>query len=332
MANLTQPLSIIDAALATQRRDYFLTKKKAVMDGLIGYRQEEDHLTYSVPVFLELLQVLTAKPGHYSGLRVYFASYSCHADDANNKYIPEAGADTLTLIYVPTTEVVQHGETINQDDLDNCYLIARDKLVHLPRPGVSGPGRDTASRWVRHYQEKLPAMSRDGATVTGNAAFMDTKSHWYKIEIFTGTLGMPNPGLISYIKSLQSDPNNPLVAIVPQFACYIDTDTSAETAGAPAVPLHYQLTVLFELQLQNDQVPNPNPVMFATKHDADDRRRAAAAKPDTPVVRQDVRLPAGGAAAETADAAVAPAGAQPESDTGFPCPPYICSGGLVPAS
>jgi hypothetical protein len=332
------PSSIIDPTLASQRRNYFLTKKKAVLDGLLGYKQEGDHLTYSVPAFLALLNVLTAKPGQYSGLRVYFASYSCHADDPNNQYIPEAGGDLLTLIFVPTTEVEQNGAPVNEDDPDNCYIIAQDKLIRLPRPGVGGPGLDTASRWVRHYQEKLPALSLDGVTTTGNKNFMDTRSQWYKIEIFTGILGKSEPGLISFIKTLQSDPDNPLVAIVPQFAAYTDTDTYAEAEGDPGIPLHYQLTLLFELRQKNDRVPNPKAARWATKHGADDRRRAAAAKQNAPtVVQRDAKLAVAGAAADMADAPEAPAAAadaagSDDADTGYPCPPALtCLGSKLPA-
>ena len=342
------PTSIIDPTLAGQRRHYFLTKKKSVLDGLIAYKGELDHLTYSVPVFLELLHFVTEEPGRYSGLRVYFASHLWSEDDPCSRYIPSGQEENLTLIFVPTTSVGQNGNTYHRDDLDNCFVIAHNRLIRLPRPGEVAPGLDTASNWVKHYQKKIPAMSLDGARVTGNGGYRETNSHWYKIEIFKDSADAP--GLISYIDKLRNDPVDPLVAIVPEFACYTTTDTAEIQTGPSAtlsVPLQYQLTLLFQLQQQND--PSPNPVFFGfgMKHHLDDLARAAAkmlvpAVPSGPasggaLVQSDAGMAVKGANA-VAQTAVAPAAlaagqAQPEdSDTGFPCPPYICNGSLLPAS
>ena len=332
------PTSIIDPTLAGQRRQYFLTKKKAVLDGLIGYKAELDHLTISVPVFLELLHFLTEERRRYSGLRVYFASHLWSEEDPCSRYIPSGQEENLTLIFVPTTEIAQNGNTMQRDDLDNCFIIAHNRLIRLLNPGEVAPGLDTASNWVKHYQKKIPALSLDGARVTGNGAFRETNSHWYKIAIFLD--GTDTPGLISYIDKLRNDPVDPLLAIVPQFACYTPTDTAEVQMGTSAtisVPLQYQLTLLFELQQKNDPVPNPVFFGFGMKHHLDDLARAAAE--GGPAVKGeevdgDIAVaPAAVAQKAVAAAPLAAGQAQPEdSDTGFPCPPYICNGSNLPAS
>ncbi len=344
------PSSIIDPTLAGQRRHYFLTKKKAVLDGLIGFKGELDHLTVSVPVFLELLNFLTEERRRYSGLRVYFASYRWSEDDPCSRYIPSGQEENLTLIFVPTTEVAQNGSTMQRDDLDNCFIIAHNRLIRLPNPGEVAPGLDTASNWVKHYQKKIPALSLDGARVTGNGGFRETNSHWYKIAIFLD--GDDTPGLISYIDKLRNDPVDPLLAIVPQFACYTNTDTAEVQMGTSAtlsVPLQYQLTLLFQLRQKNDPVPNPVFFGFGMKHHLDDMKRALVQSEGGLAVKGAgaegglAGAPAGAAPAGATQAAVAQAAvaqaplaagqAQPEdSDTGFPCPPYICNGSNLPAS
>jgi hypothetical protein len=334
------PSSIIDSTLASQRKSLFTDKKKAVLDGLIGYKSELDHLNYSVPVFLKLLHFLTEEPGQYSGMRVYFASQRWSEDDPCSRYIPSGQEENLTLIFVPTTAVGQNGDTIHRDDLDNCFIIAHNRLIRLPRPGQVAPVLDTASNWVKHYRKKLATLSVDGEQVTGNAGFRETNCHWYKIGIFVDSTdkdGQVTPGLISYMEKLVKDPLNPLVAIEPQFACYTDTDTFAPDADV-SVPLYYQLTLLFELR----QKKAPNPI-FAMRHLADDEKRAAIARPAAPVPvsapapRGPVVTGAGGGTAVAEAAVAAPLTAagtskSNESDTGFPCPPAICGGSLLPAS
>jgi hypothetical protein len=294
-----QPPSIIDPTLAAQRIDYFTIKKKVVLDGIIG-KPEIDHITYEVPVFLQLLNFLTNGPRKYSGLRVYFAAHLSSATDPGSQYIPAGLENNLTLVFVPTLAVTKGNSTFNGDDLDNCFIIADNQLIRLSDAGNKASGKDTASNWIGHYQERLPAMSRDGARVTKNAAFSDTRSLWYRMGIFVD--GPQQPGLVSYIQDLLKDPVNPLSAIVVRMGCYTPTDKSSGSGGGGSLPLDYQLTVLFELHLKNN--PGPDPVILATK------RR--------PVVH--------------ADSAVAATEMDPESDTGFPCPPDECTGSLLPAS
>jgi hypothetical protein len=317
MLQLTQPSSIIDQALAKQRRDLFLDKKKAVLDGLIGYKNELDHLTYSVPVFLELLHFLAEQPGRYSGLRVYFASNLWNENDPSSRFIPEGQEENLTLIFVPTKEDQPNGTTIQRDDLDNCFIISHDRLIRLPNPREAAPGMDTASNWVKLYQKKLPALALDGAQVTGNGGFRDTICQWYRIGIFLDNPTTKTQGLIRYIENLRDDLVNPLVAIRPLFACYTDTDTCPipnGNTGASAgtdVPLHYQLSLLFELRQKNDPDPNPAPVVFSTRHRADDVKR--------------------GTVAQAAVAGAAAGAGSDDADTGYPCPPAnTCNGSLLP--
>jgi hypothetical protein len=294
-----QPPSIIDPILADQRIDYFTKTKKAVLDGIIR-KPEIDHIRYEVPVFLQLLNFLTNGPRKYSGLRVYFASHLLSATDSGNQYIPAGCENNLTLIFVPTLAVTKGNTVFNGDDLDNCFIIAGNQLVRLSNAGNNKSGKDTASNWISHYQEKLPAMNQDGARVTRNAAFNDTKSLWYRMAIFVDSQdqdGQVQPGLVSYIQDLLKDPVNPLSAIVARMGCYTPTDKSFH-----GLPLEYQMTLLFELHLQNNE--GPNPVVLATK------RR--------PVVH--------------ADSATVGTHANPESDTGFPCPPDECLGSLLPAA
>jgi len=186
-------------------------------------------------------------------------------------------------------------------------------LIRLPNPREVAPGMDTASNWVKLYQKKLPALALDGARVTGNGGFRDTISQWYRIGIFLDNQATKTQGLISYIENLRDDLVNPLIAIRPLFACYTQTDTcpnpdgNTGTTAATDVPLYYQLTLLFELRQKNDPDSDPAPVVFAMKHRADDVKRAAVAG--------------------AAGAAGAGAGSD-DSDTGYPCPPYICSGSI----
>jgi hypothetical protein len=322
MLQLTQPSSIIDQTVANQRRALFLEKKKAVLDGLIGYKKELDHLTYSVPVFLELLHFLVEQPGRFSGLRVYLASNLWIENDPSSRYIPEGQEENLNLIFVPTKEEQPNGTTIQRDDLDNCFIISHDRLIRLPNPREAAPGLDTASNWVKLYQKKLPALALDGARVTGNGGFRDTISQWYKIGIFLDNPTTKTQGLIRYIEDLKDDVVNPLAAIRPLFACYTQTDTcpnpdgNTGTTAAADVPLYYQLTLLFELRQKNDPDSDPAPVVFAMRHCADDVKRAAVAEAGVP-------------APTAAVAGAAGAGAGPDdSDTGYPCPPYICSGSI----
>lgn len=289
-----QPPSIIDPILAAQRIDYYTSKKKAVLDGIIG-KPEIDHITYEVPVFLQLLNFLTNGPRKYSGLRVYFASHLFSATDPGNQYIPADRENNLTLVFVPTLAVTKGSSTFNGDDLDNCFIIADKQLIRLSNTGNKASGRDTASNWIGHYQERLPAMSKDGARVTRNPAFNETKSLWYRMGIFVD--GPGQPGLVTYIQDLLKDPVNPLTAIVARMGCYTPTDKSRGD-----LPLEYQMTLLFELHLKNN--PGSNPIVLVTTK--------------RPVVH--------------ADAATATAGLDPESDTGFPCPPDECIGSLLPAS
>jgi len=291
------PPSIIDPILADQRMDYYTSKKKAVLDGII-HKPEIDHITYEVPVFLQLLNFLTNGPRTYSGLRVYFASHLPSATDSGNQYIPAGQENNLTLIFVPTLAVTKGTTTFNGDDLDNCFIIANNQLVRLSNAGNNTSGKDTASNWISHYQQRLPAMNQDGAKITKNAAFNDTKSLWYRMAIFVGSPELGQPGLVSYIQDLLKDPVNPLSAIVVRMGCYTPTDKNK----SGVLSLEYQMTLLFELHLQNN--PGPDPVFIATK------RR--------PVVH--------------ADSATVATGANPESDTGFPCPPDECLGSLLPAA
>lgn len=290
-----QPPSIIDPILAGQRLDYFTGKKKAVLDGIIG-KPEIDQIRYEVPVFLQLLNFLTNGPRKYSGLRVYFASHVLSATDSGNQYIPAGRENNLTLIFVPTLAVTKGTTVFNGDDLDNCFIIANNQLVRLSNAGNNTSGKDTASNWINHYQKRLPAMNQDGARVTRNAAFNDTKSLWYRMGIFVDS--QEQPGLVTYIQDLLKDPVNPLSAIVARMGCYTPTDKSS----SGLLSLEYQMTLLFELHLQNN--PDPNPIVLATK------RR--------PVVH--------------ADSATVSTGMNPESDTGFPCPPDECLGSLLPAA
>jgi hypothetical protein len=178
-------------------------------------------------------------------------------------------------------------------------------LIRLANAGNKASGKDTASNWIGHYQERLPAMSRDGAKVTKNAAFNDTRSLWYRMGIFVDSPAGPDspeqPGLVSYIQDLLKDPVNPLTAIIARMGCYTPTDKSSETSGS--LPLEYQMTLLFELHLKNN--PGPNPIVLATK-------RRAVVHPDSATATTKVYYP--------------------ESDTGFPCPPDECVGSLLPAS
>jgi hypothetical protein len=325
MLQLTQPSSIIDQTLANQRRALFLEKKKAVLDGLIGYKKELDHLTYSVPVFLEVLHFLVEQPGRCSGWRVYFASQLWSENDPGSRFIPEGQEENLTLIFVPTEADQPNGTTIQRDDLDNCFIISHDRLIRLPNPREVAPGMNTASNWVKLYQKKLPALALDGAQVTGNGGFRDTTCQWYKIGIFLDNPTTKTNGLIRYIENVRDDLVNPLVAIRPLFACYTETDTctipdgNTSASAGTDVPLYYQLTVLFELRQKNDPDPNPAPVIFAMRHRADDVKRAAVAQAVVPAPP-----------AAVAGAAGAGAGAD-DSDTGYPCPPALnCNGGLLP--
>jgi hypothetical protein len=329
------PSSIIDQALANQRRALFMDKKKAVLDALIGYKKELDHLNYSASVFLELLKFLVKEKGHYSGLRVYFASQRWSENDPCSRYIASNEEENLTLIFVPTIAIGQNGNTIHRDDLDHCFLISHNRLIRLPRPGEVEPFLDTASNWVRHYRTKIPALSVNGELVTGNGAFRETHCNWYKIGIFLDNPATPEtpatPGLISYMEKLQSDQVNPLVAIRPQFACYTETDTYTD------IPLHYQLTLLFELRQKNDPDPNPNPVIWSTKHHADDEKRAEMANANGGANRPAATLAAVAAPqAAVAEAAVAEGASNEatpdDADTGYPCPPALtCNGSQLPA-
>jgi hypothetical protein len=330
------PSSIIDQTLANQRRALFLDKKKAVLDGLIGFKKELDHLNYSVAVFLELLHFLVEEKRLYSGLRVYFASQRWSADDPCSRYIQSGEDENLTLIFVPTVAIGQNGNTIHRDDLDNCFIISHNRLIRLPRPGEVESVLDTASNWVKRYRTKIPALSVNGETVTGNGAFRETLCNWYKIAIFLDTPATPDtpdtpatPGLVSYMEKLQGDQVNPLVAIRPLFACYTDTDTYTN------IPLQYQLTLLFELRQKNDPDPNPNPVMWAPRHRSDVERRAAVANGNGGSTKP-AATQAGVAEAAVADVAVAETaagGAEPDdADTGYPCPPALtCLGSQLPA-
>ena len=290
-----QPPSIIDPILAGQRLDNFTSKKKAVLDGIIG-KPEIDHIRYEVPVFLQLLNFLTNGPRKYSGLRVYFASHLFSATDSGNQYIPAGRENNLTLIFVPTLAVTKGTTVFNGDDLDNCFIIANNQLIRLSNAGNNTSGKDTASNWISHYQQRLPEMNQDGARVTRNPAFNDTKSLWYRMGIFVDS--PDQPGLVTYIQDLLKDPVNPLSAIVARMGCYTATDKSS----SGLISLEYQMTLLFELHLQNN--PDPNPIVLATK------RR--------PVVHK--------------DSATVSTGMNPESDTGFPCPPDECTGSLLPAA
>ena len=292
-----QPPSIIDPILASQRLDYFTSKKKAVLDDIIG-KPEIDHIRYEVPVFLQLLNFLTNGPRKYSGLRVYFASHVSSATDSGNQYIPAGCENNLTLIYVPTLAVTKGTTVFNGDDLDNCFIIANNQLVRLSNAGNNTSGKDTASNWISHYQERLPDMNQDGARVTRNAAFNDTKSLWYRMAIFVGSPELGQPGLVSYIQDLLKDPVNPLSAIVVRMGCYTPTDKNK----SGVLSLEYQMTLLFELHLQNN--PDPDPVVLVTQQ--------------RPAVH--------------ADSATVGTGLNPESDTGFPCPPDECLGSLLPAA
>jgi hypothetical protein len=287
------PPSIIDPILAAQRIDCFKSKKK-VLDGIIG-KPEIDQIRYEVPVFLQLLNFLTNGPRKYSGLRVYFAAHLTGATDPGNQYIPAGQENNLTLIFVPTLAVTKGTSVFNGDDLDNCFIIADNQLIRLSDAGNYKSGKDTASNWIRHYQERLAAMSQDGAKVTKNPAFNETKSLWYRMAIFVDSAGQP--GLVSYIQDLLTDPVNPLTAIVARMGAYAPTDKSKYN-----LPLEYQMTLLFELHLKNN--PEPNPVVLATT------RRLVV----------------------HADSAGVTTSGSPESDTGFPCPPDECPGSLLPAS
>ncbi len=289
------PPSIIEPSLAGQRIDYYTTRKRAVMENIIG-KPEIEHIRYEVPVFLQLLNFLTAGPRKYSGLRVYFAAHRSSVTDSGSQYIPAGCEGNLTLIYVPTIAVTKGELVIHGDDLDNCFIMTGSELVRLANAGKGGSDKDTASNWIRHYQERLPKMSQDGAKVSKNAGFSDTRSLWYRMGIFVDA-GPGRPGLISYIQELLKDPVNPLTAVVAKFGCYTPTDFSDGN-----LPLNYQLTLLFELHRQNSPVPHS--WVLGTK-----RRRVVHT-----------------------DSATGRGEMDPESDTGFPCPPDTCTGSLLPAA
>ncbi|HXB91471.1 MAG TPA: hypothetical protein VNU72_04245, partial [Puia sp.] len=170
-----------------------------------------------------------------------------------------------------------------------AYTIIGDKLIRLPQPGSVAPAANTAANWIKHYQDKIPALNQHGSQTTGNAGYKETKSLWYAMNLFTGSGG--RPGLVSYINSQQKDPN-PIVSVDAQLACYTGNDD---------FPQH-QLTLVFNLRRKNSQPP------------AAATQAAGAASP---------------AAAHAAVATTNVAHAMDDpTDMGMPCPPdTVCNGG-----
>jgi hypothetical protein len=295
MASASLPECIISGDLASQRVHYFTTQKKSALDDCIGYKPEAGSLTYPVPVFLQLLTSLTAEPGKFTGLRVYFAAYLKSDADPGSKYIPAGLEDTFTLIFVFTKEAVVKGKTINQDDVSNCYTISQGQLIRLPDPGSVPPAANTAANWVKHFQNRIPDLNKHGVAATGNAHFNETKSLWYDIKLF-----MDSPerqGLVRYINSELGGPN-PIVAVDAHLACFTEGDE---------FPRH-QLTLIFNLR----------------------RKASTPAK-----AASGVSSPGAAHTAAMGTAAMAPMMAMDDSsDMGLPCPPdtscNINGGGLFP--
>ncbi|HEY4063716.1 MAG TPA: hypothetical protein VGM30_17530 [Puia sp.] len=232
------PVCIIPAALAEARIKYFMDNKKPILDGMIAYKPEIEKITYSPSVFLQLLGILMKTPGKYSGVRVYFGSYLWSDTDPGIKYIPAGMEENLVLLFVPTIADGSTGNIVHKDDTTSIYAISFNQLVLLPDPSNTIPAKDTASNWIRHFQSKIPSLNMKAIRTTGNAAFDETRSNWYKIENFIDT--DPNCiGLATFIQTLQKAGN--LVCIDTHPACYTPKDSFDEA----------KLTLVFVLKSSN---------------------------------------------------------------------------------
>lgn len=233
MPTTTQPVAIIPEQLAKDRVDYYLDKKKVVMDGLLSYKDEVSQICYSVPAFLALMDKFVHGPRTYSGVRTYFASHKWDPNDPGSIYIPSELTDNLTIIYVPTYTVTNpDGSVIQQDDTDQCYIIFNNMPINLRR--AVNPIADTPANWIGHFRKKLDVLNLDGIRSTNNPLFLETKSIWYSMS----SLVSPDPnniGLLAFIQQLQQ--NGAVKKITAKFACYIENDTFDER----------KLTVVYEL-------------------------------------------------------------------------------------
>jgi hypothetical protein len=237
------PPCIIEDGCSKSRIALFTGTKKSVMDKSIGYKKEISSITYSVRGFLSLLGFVADLKRKYDGMRVYFASYLNDEGNPDSELIPAGQEDNLTLIFVPTRTIFKNSIKLHQDDIDNCLVIVNDHYQNLLTPRSDPRNPDTASDWIRNFQQsRIPDLENDGVSFTGNAYFKETRSTWYSIETFS----LPGkPDLITYINCLWKDPDNPLVSIIARFAGYIKTD-----APFP----FYQLTLVFDLHQKNDGV------------------------------------------------------------------------------
>jgi hypothetical protein len=241
------PGCIIDPGLAQKRIGHYTDQqKKDVLSGLIGYKDEIETVDYPLGPFLELLDFITMEPGRFSGLRVYFASYLWSDTDPGSKYIPTGLEENLTLVFVPTINTpnpANPGSSVPQDDVTNIFTICFNKLQRLPNPRTAPRGQDTASNWIRHFQNKYPVLNPDGVQKAKNLNFKETRSIWYQIGMFVDN--DQRIGLVSFMKCLQKDPDNPLIGVQAKMACYDHSDNQ------PNFQIEYQLTPVFMLHLKN---------------------------------------------------------------------------------
>lgn len=236
---------IVPSNRSGERIKLFSTTKKKVLDDCNYPQTENAVISYPFEIFIRMLEIFAYRRDIYSGLRVYLASYLNVPGDPGSSHIPANHEGKLTLIFVPTRspDGIHH-----KDDLSNMYTICDNRLVQLPDPSTVPARADTASNWIRNFQQnRVSSLEADGKKVTGNNTYLETRSLWYSMDSIAGD-GHLEVGLIAFARCMNQAQVNPVDGIVVRFACFVPGDNAGQTGKYP----YYQLTLIFDLHQQND--------------------------------------------------------------------------------
>jgi hypothetical protein len=222
--------------------------KKKILDDCNYPQTENAFITYPFEVFIRMLEMFAYRRDIYSGVRAYLASYICTPGDPCNGHVPSGAEGKLTLVFVPTTSPDGH---YHKDDTSNCYTICDGRLIRLPDPKMVPSKADTASNWIRNYQQnRIPQLEADGRRVANNTNYQETRSLWYSMDSIAGD-GHEEVGLTSYARCMSitpDDPNNPVDGVILRFSCFVMDDDINSSGKYP----YYRLTVIFDLHQKND--------------------------------------------------------------------------------
>ncbi len=244
MPPCTSSTAIIGCQCACDRVNRFLHCKLGVFNQYHIGRPENQAFTLTFDQWKTFLDIFKnanpANPQKFSGIRVYFASFIQTPHDMGNNYLGPQDVDKLVLIFVPTVA----NPAGAHDDVQSMYYALINgvgQLLNNPTT-VADSRMDTASNWVRHYQQALiPLLQADGRS-KDNAAFVETKSMRYPWSVIFGD--STDCGIYGFMQNMHDNPPT-----APEMVDGINIRVACYRKGEP---FSYQLSLVLDLHQVED--------------------------------------------------------------------------------